>query len=281
MPKTRDQRCRRILHEFFREKTQNLHFVLKKENVRGWKYARYEISIPNKWTISNAQYDAQTRSLIWTNLEKTQDISPIKEKIEEIEQEFKTKFEPHEKKTPNNMNSLSFVRIYETELDIEGDTEEIIYKIMVQYDKDHIPFPEIIDQEARLEFLEKHNATLSNQLMHNRNETERYVQHMRRRVNRALRERDDANHSVTQCGLHFMKQNAKYLDAYRDIIRKCYDEMGKKFEECPVCYEEIENKDIFITPCNHHICIKCTERCKNVCPMCRQDMCYVPQEINL
>ena len=57
MPKTRDQRCQRVLHEFFREKTQNLHFILKKENVRGWKYARYEISIPNKWTISNAQYD--------------------------------------------------------------------------------------------------------------------------------------------------------------------------------------------------------------------------------
>ena len=281
MPKTRDQRCQRILHEFFREKTQNLHFILKKENVRGWKYARYEISIPNKWTFSIANYDHQTRSLIWTNQEKTQDISPIKDKIEETKDEFKTKFEPHEKKTPNNMNTLSFLRIYETELKTEEDMETVIYRLMVQYDKEHVPFSEDIDIDARLEFLEKRNLTLNNELLHIRNETERYVQHMRRRVNRALRERDDANHSVTQSGLHFMKQNAKYADSYRDIIRKCYDEMGKKFEECPVCYEEIKNKDIFITPCNHHICNNCTTKCKNSCPMCRQEMCYVPDEITV
>ena len=280
MPKTRDQRCQRILHEFFREKTHNLHFILKKENVRGWKYARYEISIPNKWMISIANYDHQTRSLIWTNQEKVQDITPIKDKIEETNDEFKTKFEPHEKKTPNGMNALSFLRIYETELKTEEDMETVIYKIMVQYDKEHIPFPEEIDIDARLEFLEKRNLTLNNELLHIRHETERYVQFMRRRANRALRERNDANNAVTECGLHFLKQNAKYADSYRNIIRKCYKELDKKFE-CPVCYENVEVKDIFITPCNHHICNNCTTKCKNTCPMCRQEMSYIPEEINL
>ena len=92
MPKSRDQRCQRILHEFFREKTQGLHYILKKENVRGWKYARYIVTIPDKWTVSTAHYDAQTRSLVWTNNEKTQNISPLKNKIEETKNDFKTKF---------------------------------------------------------------------------------------------------------------------------------------------------------------------------------------------
>ena len=280
MPKTRDQRCQRILHEFFREKTQDLHYILKKENVRGWKYARYEISIPNKWIVNTPHYDHQTRSFIWDQVEKIQDISPIKDKIEETKNVFKIKFEPHEKKTTNGMNTLSFMRIYETDIRTDEGMETIVYKIMVEYDKDHIPFSEEIDNDARLEYLEKRNLTLTNELTHIRSETDRYIQCIRRRMNRAFRERDDANNAVVESGLLFLKQNAKYADSYRNIIRKCYEELNKKFE-CPVCYEDIESNDIFITPCNHHICNNCTTKCKNLCPMCRQDMSYVPDEITV
>lgn len=280
MPKTRDQRCQRVLNEFFRKKIDNLHFNLKKENVRGWKYARYEIIIPNKWVVNKANYNSQTRTLTWDQTLKTQDISNIQNKMSSIQDDFKEKFEPYEKKILSNMNSTSFTRIYETAVILEDNINKIIYKILVVYDKEHIPFPEEINNDSRLEYLETRNQTLTSELTHIRQQTDRYVQHMRRRVNRALNERDDANRALSESGLQFLQKNAKYADAYRNIIRKCYEELGKKFE-CPVCYENIEIKNIFITPCNHHICDECSNKCRNTCPMCRQEMSYVPQELNL
>ena len=50
----------------------------------------------------------QTRSLIWDEETKTQDISPIRRQNRgNRRNNFKTKFEPHEKKTPSGMNTLS------------------------------------------------------------------------------------------------------------------------------------------------------------------------------
>ena len=53
--------------------------------------------------------------------------------------------------------------------------------------------------------------------------------------------------------------------------------MKKEFE-CPVCYEQIPNNKVFTTPCQHVICSDCTKRCNNVCPMCRQDMTFLPSD---
>lgn len=280
MPKTRDQRCQRVLNEFFREKVQNLHFILKRENVRGWKYARYEVIIPNKWTINKPYYNSQTRSLTWEQEVKIQDISNTRNIMSNIQNEFKEKFESYEKKTLNNMNAVSFTRIYETSVILEEDIEKIIYKILVVYDKDHIPFPEEIDNDSRLEYLERRNTTLTTELSQIRRETDRYILYMRRRVNRALNERDNANKNLSESSLHFLQQNAKYADAYRNIIRNCYKELNRNFE-CPVCYENIEIKNIFITPCNHHICMNCSDKCRNTCPLCRQEMSYIPEELDL
>ena len=281
MPKTRDQRCQRVLQEFFRENIGDLYFNLHKLNVRGWKYARYEIIIPDKWIIKKPRYVAQTHSLIWDEETKTQDISPIRNKIQETENNFKTKFEPHEKKS--GMNTLSSTRLYETHILDENEEPgigRIIYRIMVEYYKDHIPFPENINVESRLEYLEQRNWNLQNQLSNIQNESERCIQHIRRRMNRAFRERDDANNHISQCGIHYQNQNAKYANSYRNIIRECYVKLEQKFE-CPVCCEDIEIKNIFITPCNHHICDGCSKQCKNSCPMCRQEMYYIPEETQL
>ena len=39
MPRSRDQRCRRVLNAFFDEQFTNIHYILEKLNVRGWKIA--------------------------------------------------------------------------------------------------------------------------------------------------------------------------------------------------------------------------------------------------
>ena len=43
-------------------------------------------------------------------------------------------------------------------------------------------------------------------------------------------------------------------------------------ETCPICYENIENKNFAITSCDHKFCIPCfikASRAKDSCPLCR------------
>ena len=272
MPRSRDQRCRRVLNAFFDEQLTNIHYILEKLNVRGWKIARYVITIPKEWTVSSPRYDNDTRTLTWVNNVKQQDL-PQNEKATEIEQLFKTKMEPHEKKTGSI--SSSYLRIHETKL----SDEKIEYHFLVVYDKEHMPFPEEVDLNHRIEQLERNNDQMTKQLRNYRNETEQYVGYMRRRYNRAIRDRDEANYAVTTCSQLFERRNAEHMEKYRKIIRDCYLEMEKEFE-CPVCYETIPNDKVFTTPCKHVICSDCTTHCQNNCPMCRQEMCYVPNENN-
>lgn len=44
--------------------------------------------------------------------------------------------------------------------------------------------------------------------------------------------------------------------------------------ECCICYEEVKKIDTLYTPCNHNVCIKCSQYLKkNICPMCRGNIC--------
>lgn len=272
MPRTRDQRCRRVLNVFFEKQLQNVHFVLEKMNVRGWKIGRYLLSIPKQWTVTNPIYDRETRSLIWNNTTKTQ-VLPNTEKVLEVEQNFKIHFEPSEKN--NGTTNISYLRIHETKL----SDEKVEYHLIVVYDKEYVPFPEEIDLNQRIEQLERSNEQMTKQLYEYRHETEKYIGYMRRKLHRLIRERDEANYAVTTCSQLFKKNNADYMENYRKIIRECYLELKKNFE-CPICYESIPNENVFITPCNHVICSECTKRCQNNCPLCRQEMCYVHEQYN-
>jgi len=272
MPRSRDQRCRRVLNTFFDEHLTNVYYVLEKLNVRGWKIARYVVTIPKEWSVSSPRYDHDTRSLTWINNTKTQ-VLPQNERVNEIEQLFKTKMEPYEKKSGGI--SSSYLRIHEKKL----NDEKIEYHLIVIYDKEHMPFAEEVDLNQRIELLERNNDQMSRELRNYRNETEKYVGYMRRKLHRAIRDRDEANYAVSTCSQLFEKHNAEHMENYRKIIRDCYVKLKKTFD-CPVCYESIPNDKVFTTPCNHIICSDCTKQCRNSCPMCRQKMCYVPNEDN-
>jgi len=45
-----------------------------------------------------------------------------------------------------------------------------------------------------------------------------------------------------------------------------------KYEECPICYENMEINNYIFTPCSHIFCVKCLAthlRQKQECPICR------------
>ena len=49
----------------------------------------------------------------------------------------------------------------------------------------------------------------------------------------------------------------------------------KEIETCPICLDEIGDKNSCVTECNHKFCLKCLStalREKNTCPMCRSEL---------
>ena len=54
-------------------------------------------------------------------------------------------------------------------------------------------------------------------------------------------------------------------------------EESKEIEKCPICLDEIGDKNSCVTECGHNFCLKCLYRSlkeKNTCPMCRQALQY-------
>lgn len=43
-------------------------------------------------------------------------------------------------------------------------------------------------------------------------------------------------------------------------------------EDCPICYEQMNDINVCITFCKHKFHTNCLMRCGNVCPMCRTDV---------
>jgi len=275
---TRDQKCRKALLHFIKLSNNlgnDLHIEFSKKDERGWKHAYYMLKIPDKWTTTHPIYERH--ELRWETVEKTQTI-PTEEKMNEIKATFKEHFEPHEKKIKRRngvVSTTSYARIYQ----LDCEENEIIVRFMVIYDKDHIPFPEPeIDPTVHIDKLERENRELKQCLSGYKEQTDRYFGRLRRINNRLQDEVNLAQATVDGCYASFQLNNVKHMRSYRDIINEFYKETNKTFD-CPVCYETIKSGDEFTSPCNHVLCNGCAKHCKNSCPMCRQEMCCVIDDV--
>jgi len=279
MNKTRHNRCHESIKQFF-EHSDNIgletNFKIEKMEEKGWKTGKYMVTIPNKWIEKKPHYEGG--NIRWENLEFNQTIPTI-ERANEIAQNFKTIFEPFEHKVESVARIpriTSFVRIYQSELEHDVDTgiETHVFRIMVLFNKQEIPFPE--NQTRNME--EVNNKLMrENRYLHNR--FNKYIRELGKRevyLQRKLRRTHDeltlAQDTLTASHASFRESNDKYFHSYRNIINDLYTETKKEFE-CPVCYETIKNEEAFTTPCNHVICNDCSGKCRNNCPMCRQEMC--------
>jgi hypothetical protein len=279
MPKSRDQRCRSVIRNFFELHTNlnKVYYEFSKKKESGWKIAHYQINIPNKWESQEPQYNTETQTLHWNTIEHVQEL-PTKEKMEEIVQTFKDKFEPYEKSIEfrsGRKRVTSYLRIYQS--DLEENNCNI--RIMVMYNGQEIPFSEDEpDPKVLIEKLERENKGMKQRLQHFHQQINRELRHLNQINTRLIEEIHIANDTVDSCYMSFQLSNIKYMRSYRDIINECYNENNKSFD-CPVCYEIIKSGEVFTTPCNHVICNDCAKHCKNSCPMCRQDMCCVIDDI--
>ena len=85
MTKSRDQRCRSVIRNFFELPTNldKTYYEFSKKIESGWKTARYQINIPNKWESRAPHYNTDTHNLEWNTIEHVQELL-TKEKMEEL-----------------------------------------------------------------------------------------------------------------------------------------------------------------------------------------------------
>ena len=260
MPPSRDSRCRQALKTFFDR--YDVKYEILNLNVHGYSVARYEVKMLSMLNRLEPDYDRETRIFGWVS----RDIEQTLPHINDVCAAFTETFHPHEKPS-------AFMRIHETETIETG----IVFKLLVKYFKSELPFAEDeITLETRIHQLEVHNRNLSLRLQNYENTVERYIGPIRRRNHRLIRERDDAIEAVLICRTEFSEHYSRLMESYRHLLRDCYRELDKKVDDCPVCYEPITNDKLYITPCRHNLCTGCAIQCKNTCPMCREEMCFIP-----
>lgn len=81
---------------------------------------------------------------------------------------------------------------------------------------------------------------------------------------------EDDNQEMRHMVFETVEQSKQKQKSLKDMVSKLYKELCafKKPESCPVCYEDIEQDQLFVSGCAHFICSKCSVHCKK-CPMCR------------
>ncbi len=160
------------------------------------------------------------------------------------------------------IHRASYVDIIECEL---NENNELEGRLCVVYYKQHIPYRIIEDSkyfEKRYLMLRKDYNKIELELNETKDEVEEYTEE-RRQLLRKIRV---LNRDLT----HEQNTNIQNEENLQKKLKDAYQYLPIK-EDCPVCYETIENKDtLYIPPCAHYVCITCASKCEQ-CPICRAD----------
>lgn len=196
---------------------------------------------------------------------------------ETFEKQFASTFDPYKDEVtiqsllpgrPPYKYANSYVCIDNCE--VNDETGDLEGKICVVYHKKHIPYyvePDDSVYEKKYSVLLCRFNNVRNQLNNAYNDIDEiqddlvYNERQLRKAKRILY-RETNNHTLSETNL-INKLRAAYIKS--DIK-----------EECPVCYDTIENEKLIIPRCAHYICDSCHPRCDE-CPVCR--MSYTPMDI--
>ena len=168
---------------------------------------------------------------------------------------------------PHYKHAKSFVRLENCEVNDESGILE--GKICVVYHKQHIPYyvekdEGVYEKKYSLLLCRFNNVrTKLNNAYNDIDEIQDDLLYNERQLRKAKRVlyRETKNHILSETNLI-----NKLYAAYKNTYIK---------EECPVCYDTIENDKLIIPRCAHYICDSCHPRCDE-CPICR--MSYTPMD---
>jgi len=170
--------------------------------------------------------------------------------ISDMRNDFNTYFDYYSLNDENNA-PLSFVymiRNYQTD-DCVG------CEVRVMYNKKHLPFPNAEHEfEVDNRYLYKNIKNVNDMMCDMYYEKEYFKFHY-------YRDKTQENNQIN-------KYLAK-MKRMKTIVEELKRERGIK-EECPVCYEDMNDNNYTLTDCCHSLCRDCHQKCV-CCPICRDD----------
>lgn len=276
MTLTRENKFKLAFDSFINDVVGCQNYDLKNltKNKKEAKHV-YSFSIPaqtivlgfiDRTGVTHTGIDVANMS-ISTDLEEIKtDYTPEKETFEK---QFAATFDPYRERVeipamnpnrPPYIFNKSYVEIDQCEVNEEtGDLEGKLY---VAYYKKHIPY-----------YVEKDDGVFEKKysgMLHRFN-------HANTLLNVALNDIDDLQDDLlyNERKLRSVKkvlfrETANHKLSENNLINKLHDAYCKSDtkDECPVCYETIENDKLIIPRCAHYICNECHPRC-DTCPVCR------------
>lgn len=134
--------------------------------------------------------------------------------------------------------------------------------ILICYYKSYLPYPSI---DQTLEQLKVQNKNLVNQIS--------YLNESLNDCQLALEYRREAD---TRIRIKLKRERTLFNNKLYETIHKMqlkirgfYSKEDNK-EDCPVCYEKINDQELMVPGCCHYICQDCYKKCEN-CPICREN----------
>lgn len=274
MTKTRDEKFKLAFDSFIREDIGVNEYKLKNlTKNKGESRHIYEFSVmkQNKHIgfvdrsgITHIGDDVANMNITSDNV-ITEVYTPIKE---EFEDRFNQVFEPYKdaiviracnrRGDGEYKHYRSYVEIIKSETNDDG----ISGKLCVVYHKQHIPYHVIKDDtEYRKKYLIllKQISSIESELeaaFHDIDELQDDLLYNERqlRLTKKVLHRERNLHKLSESNLV-------------NKLRQAYIKMDVK-EDCPICYETIDDIKLVIPRCAHYICNDCHPRC-NECPICR------------
>tara|TARA_B110000967_G_C18901231_1_gene575313 strand:- start:803 stop:1807 length:1005 start_codon:yes stop_codon:yes gene_type:complete len=277
MRQSRNKLCEKALRIHFNQYNveYNLEFISNQQSNN--KYF-YKIIIPERLEMNKPNFNSTGEML---NITKEIEIEWEKEiilqnwpNIEDIKTNFIKNFILYEKKIENADDSCTYTRIKELQ---KGDFNLTIL-IEVVYYNHFLPFPKNTDMKTIISIndtLLEENDILKTVLNEFNHQTDLAFNHLNSRVGRLRKKltycKIDQEQLIYKHKNEIKNNEENYQqkdEKYQQIIQKYYKESNNK-QDCPVCYEDINPDELYTPSCSHLICLNCSNRCKNTCPMCR------------
>lgn len=264
MRQSRTHLCINAIYSHFNQYSLKYDLTLISNTMN--KYF-YQIFIPNEFTIDLINFN---------NTENEEFIIQNLPDIQVLKDNFYKHFSLYEKKSKNNNNPHTYMKIQNISKD-----DNISITIEVSYYKHFRPFPNSNDTYSLIktnEYLFDKVNVLQDTLKAIHHETDIAMLHLNSRIKRLRKQ-------VTYSKIHNIEKQQYYDERttqyderlllqqnnYQKIIRQYYQELNKK-DDCPVCYEELNGETMYIPSCLHYICPDCASKCKNACPLCRSEL---------
>lgn len=276
MRQSRKHLCTKAIYSHFNQYSLKYDLTLISNTVN--KYF-YKIFIPNEFTIEQVNFNNSGNLLNLTeniNIHWNEEIIMQNlPDIQVIKDNFYNQFSLYEKKSKNNPNPHTYMKIQNISKD-----DNITIAIEVSYYKHFRPFPNSNDTHVLMktnEYLfDKVNA-LQDTLQAIHHETDIAMLHFNSRIKRLRKQLTYSKVHNIEKQQYYDERTKQYDERlllqqnnYQKIIRQYYQELNKK-DNCPVCYEELNGETMYIPSCLHYICSDCATKCENACPLCRSE----------